>query len=220
MSTHRVKIWDLPTRLFHWSLVVLIVVAWYTAEEGGLTLKYHMWCGYSVLSLVLFRFVWGICGSEPSRFASFVRNPAVVWRSVAELMSSRSGQYRSHNPLGGWVVMAFLLTLLAQAVSGLFANDDLFNEGPLYRLVSKAVSDNLTSFHHLNFSIISVLIALHVIAIGYHRLRKKETLVSTMIHGWRRLPADQPAPKLRNSWLALIIIVVVGAAVSRLNFIT
>lgn len=206
MNLAIVRVWDLPVRLFHWGIVALLGYSWWSGEEGGMTLEYHMWSGYAVLTLVLFRVLWGFAGSGTARFASFVRGPAAVLASLRELGSARPLHLAGHNPLGGWMVLALLLCLLVQTSSGLFANDDLFNEGPLYEHVSKALSDTLTAVHHLNFGLLLGLVALHVAAVAWHRLRKGERLVGAMIHGRKRL--DGPAPALARArralpWLAL-----------------
>ncbi|HMM75782.1 MAG TPA: cytochrome b/b6 domain-containing protein [Gammaproteobacteria bacterium] len=206
MNLAIVRVWDLPVRLFHWGIVALLGYSWWSGEEGGMTLEYHMWSGYAVLTLVLFRVLWGFAGSGTARFASFVRGPAAVLASLRELGSARPLHLAGHNPLGGWMVLALLLCLLVQTSSGLFANDDLFNEGPLYEHVSKALSDTLTTVHHLNFGLLLGLVALHVAAVAWHRLRKGERLVGAMIHGRKRL--DGPAPALARArralpWLAL-----------------
>lgn len=206
------RVWDLPVRLFHWAIVVLLLFSWWSAEEGGMMLKYHMWSGYSVLSLVLFRIAWGFAGSVTARFAHFVRGPRAVLGTLRELMNARPAHLAGHNPLGGWMVLVLLCSLLVQTLTGLFANDDLFNEGPLYRHVGKAASDTLTSLHHLNFSLLLVLIALHVAAVAYHRLRKGERLVAAMIHG--RKAVVGAAPPLASAWQALPWLAASGAIVA------
>ncbi|MGE3772500.1 MAG: cytochrome b/b6 domain-containing protein [Gammaproteobacteria bacterium] len=201
MSLSTVRVWDLPVRLFHWAIVALLGYSWWSGEEGGMMLEYHMWSGYAVLTLVLFRVLWGFAGSGTARFADFVRGPAAMLASLRELWSARPLHFAGHNPLGGWMVLALLACLLVQTLSGLFANDDLFNEGPLYKHVGKALSDTLTGVHHLNFGVLLALVALHVAAVAWHRLRKGERLVGAMIHGRKSL--DAPAPVLARAWRAL-----------------
>lgn len=201
MKLTSVTVWDLPVRLFHWALVGLLGFSWWSGEEGGMALERHLWAGYAVLALVLFRCVWGCVGSATARFTHFVRGPRTVLASLPELASARPLHVAGHNPLGGWMVLALLLVLLVQTATGLFANDDLFNEGPLYAHVGKALSDTLTGLHHLNFKLLLALVALHVAAIAWHRVRKGEKLVSAMVHGRKALPA--PAPLPANAWRAL-----------------
>lgn len=201
MKTPAVRVWDLPVRLFHWSLVGLLGYSWWSGEEGGMALESHMWSGYAVLSLVLFRVAWGFVGSDTARFTQFVRGPRAVLASLRELWSRRPLPHTGHNPAGGWMVLALLTCLLVQTVSGLFANDDLFNEGPLYKYAGDSLSDALTAVHHFNFAVLLVLVALHVAAVAWHRLRKGEPLVGAMIHGYK--PIEGPAPVLARAWRAL-----------------
>jgi cytochrome b len=186
-----VQIWDLPTRLFHWLLVALVAASFASGRVGGNAMLYHEWCGEAILALLIFRVLWGFIGSTPSRFRTFLAGPATVLRYALTLLRRDAGQHLSHNPLGGWSVMAMLLALLAQAGTGLFANDDIATEGPLYKWVSKATSDRLTSIHHLNHDAIIVLIAVHVAAVLFHLIYKKENLITPMITGmksWKGSP--------------------------------
>ena len=192
MSATPAKVWDLPVRLFHWALVILCGFSWWSAEEGGLTLQYHMWAGYSILALVIFRVMWGFAGSASARFASFLHGPARVMAAVRELLTPAPMQVAGHNPLGGWMVAVMLVCLLVQTGSGLFANDDILNEGPLYKYAGKALSDTLTSLHHLNFNVLLGLVVLHVLAIVWHRVRKGERLTAAMVHGRKPWADGQP----------------------------
>jgi cytochrome b len=201
MSAMPAKVWDLPVRLFHWALAVLCGFSWWSAEEGGLTLQYHMWAGYSILALVLFRVMWGFAGSASARFTSFLHGPSRVLAALREVWTRSPMTVAGHNPLGGWMVAVMLACLLVQTASGLFANDDILNEGPLYQYAGKALSDTLTSLHHLNFNVLLGLVALHVLAIAWHRVRKGEHLTAAMVHG-RKAVTDSP-PRLAPAWQAL-----------------
>lgn len=212
MREREVLVWDWPVRLSHWAFVVLCGFSWWSAEEGGLTLQYHMWSGYALLTLVLFRLLWGCVGSDPARFSDFIHGPRRVLGSVRELLGPQPLAIAGHNPLGGWMVLLLLLALLLQAVSGLFANDDLLNEGPLYRHVGKDLSDWFTGIHHLNFTVLLVLVALHVLAIAWHRLRKGEHLVASMLHG--RKPVSGHAPRLAGPVRALACLALSAGLVS------
>jgi len=212
MHTREAVVWDLPVRLCHWAFVVLCGFSWWSAEEGGLTLRYHMWSGYALLTLVLFRLLWGWVGSEPARFRDFVHGPRRVLGSVRELLGPRPLAIAGHNPLGGWMVVLLLLTLLLQGATGLFANDDLFNEGPLYRHVGKDLSDWFTGVHHLNFKVLLGLVAVHVLAIAWHRFRKGEQLVTSMLHGRKQVPGD--APRLAGTGRALACLALSAGLVS------
>jgi cytochrome b len=202
-----VRVWDLPTRLFHWLLVALVAGSFATGKVGGNAMIYHEWCGEAILALLIFRVVWGFIGSAPSRFGTFLAGPSTVFRYALTLLRRDEDHHLSHNPLGGWSVMAMLLVLLIQAGTGLFANDDIFIEGPLYKWVSKATSDRLTSIHHFNHDVIIVLVAVHVAAVLFHLVYKKENLIIPMITGrktWEGFPKAEitPAPLWRAALAA------------------
>ena len=196
-SAAPVLIWDLPIRLFHWLLVALVAASFASGKVGGNAMRYHEWCGEAILALLIFRVVWGFIGSGPSRFKTFLAGPAAVWRYAITLFRRDAEHRLTHNPLGGWSVMAMLLALLVQAGTGLFANDDIFTEGPLYKWVSRAVSDRLTSIHHFNHDVIMVLVAVHVAAVLFHLIYKRENLITPMITGrkpWKGSPRASLAP--------------------------
>ena len=202
-----VRVWDLPTRLFHWLLVALVAGSFASGKIGGNAMIYHEWCGEAILALLIFRIVWGFIGSAPSRFGTFLAGPSTVFRYALTLLRRDEDHHLSHNPLGGWSVMAMLLVLLIQAGTGLFANDDIFIEGPLYKWVSKATSDRLTSIHHFNHDVIIVLVAVHVAAVLFHLVYKKENLIIPMITGrktWEGFPKAEitPAPLWRAALAA------------------
>ncbi len=204
-------VWDLGVRVFHWVLVVLLMALWATAESEGDWMGVHRWLGTAVLALVLARLIWGFIGSETARFAKFLKGPRAVigyfrqWRGQGD-----ESLHAGHNPAGGWSVVLLLALLLLQAVTGLFSNDDIFFEGPLSSLVSKALSDRLTGIHHLLFNALLAAVVLHVLAVVAYWIFKRNNLVLPMILGRKRLPAEMAAPQLRSPWLALIILVVVG----------
>jgi cytochrome b len=179
----RVRVWDLPTRLFHWSLVVLVVCSLVTAEVGGNAMEWHMKSGYAVLTLLLFRILWGLAGSRHALFANFVRPPGEILRHVRATLAGTAPRSVGHNPLGAISVLLMVLTLLLQAGTGLFARDDIFNEGPLAQSVSNAASDWLTSVHRRNEVTTYVLVALHVLAVAYYAFVKRDNLVLPMITG-------------------------------------
>ena len=207
-----ILVWDLPTRLFHWLVVVLVITCVITGKIGVDWLNVHMISGYGVLTLLLFRLSWGFVGGYHARFANFVRGPATVLRHAAGMWKKDGPRHLGHNPLGGWSVTAMIGALLLQAVAGLFANDDIFTEGPLYPLVSKAASDFLTRIHRFNADIIGVLVAIHILAILFYLIVKRENLIKPMITGnkhWRG-----PAPQAGGSlWAAAAIVGLCGIVV-------
>ena len=207
-STTLVQVWDLPVRLFHWLLVLLVVILFVTGKLGGNWLEWHRRAGFSVLGLVTFRILWGFVGSHHARFAKFMRGPKAVLEYAKSVKHKNSPHYAGHNPLGALSVVAMVVALLAQAVLGLFSNDDLMLEGPYASLVSKATSDLLTKLHKLNADLLLILIGLHLAAIAFAYFYKKENLLKPMITGKKKLPTsaiDAAHSQPRPAWLAWAI---------------
>jgi cytochrome b len=209
----RVLVWDLPTRLFHWLLVVLVIFSFVTGKIGGNAMRYHEWSGLAILALLLFRLAWGVVGSRESRFVTFVRSPVAVFRYATNLVRRDSAPFRGHNPLGGWSIIAMLLALLVQAVTGLFANDDIITEGPLFDWVSKATSDGLTRIHKLNQEVIIVLVSIHILAVLFYLLYKRENLVMPMITGVKEWNGTGLQPATGRNWIATVIAALAALAV-------
>jgi cytochrome b len=207
-----IPVWDLPTRLFHWLLLVMVAVSFSTGSIGGNAMQYHEWSGFAILVLLVFRVCWGFAGSRASRFSDFVKGPAAVWRYATALVRGKSERYLGHNPLGGWSVLALLLVLLIQAVTGLFANDDIITEGPLYLWVSKPLSDWLTGVHRLNRYLIMALAAIHIAAVLFYLLVKRENLIKPMITGTKQWPGGGTAPPAAPIWLAVAIAAILISA--------
>jgi cytochrome b len=184
-----VSVWDLPIRLFHWLLAASVVTSWATAELGFM--RVHFLCGYTILTLLLFRLGWGIVGSHPARFATFVRGPRAALAHLRELRlpPDRVPPVLGHNPLGGWMVVTLLLVLLVQAGSGLFTSDDIMVDGSFVELVSGAMVKTLSTTHRLLFKLIFVLAATHVAVVAAYLLIRRENLIRPMITGRKHLPA-------------------------------
>ncbi len=178
MSTP-VRIWDLPTRLFHWALAICVVLGIVFVKIGGNAIQWHAYCGYTALALILFRVIWGFVGSQYARFANFVPSPA---RLIAFLRGQVDGGL-GHNPLGALSVIALLIVVLIQALTGLFTDDDIFFQGPFAKYVSNNTVALLTSIHRFNQYLIFVLVGLHIAAISYYYFVKRENLVGPMVTG-------------------------------------
>ncbi|HTP60549.1 MAG TPA: cytochrome b/b6 domain-containing protein [Burkholderiales bacterium] len=210
-----VRVWDAPVRLFHWLLVALVAFMFVSGKLDWMT--WHMRCGYTVLALVLFRVLWGFVGSSTARFSSFLAGPSAVLGFARRLLSRGDASTPGHNPLGGWMVLLLLAVLLTQAGTGLFANDDVLSEGPLAALVRKDTSDQLSTIHYWNSYLLLLLVALHVIAVAYHWLVKKENLVGAMFTGAKRVPAaaaaESAATRFASPWRALALLGVAALAV-------
>lgn len=190
MGTISTRVWDLPTRVFHWALAACIVGSILTASIGGNAIGWHFRFGYAILALVLFRLVWGFAGPRYARFSSFPPNPAAA---IAHLRGHATPGV-GHNPLGAFSVYALLLALAVQVGTGLFANDDIMWEGPLRPLVSNAASEWLTRAHRINRLVVIGLIALHLAAVAFYAFVKKERLVRAMIDGDRDVDAALSPP--------------------------
>ncbi len=210
-QTTPVRIWDLPTRVFHWSLVAGMAFMWGSAELGGLWMDWHMQVGQFMLALILFRIIWGFVGSETARFSFFIRSPLkAIQHLQGELRSpvTEPAYHAGHNPAGAWMVLALLMGLLVQAGSGLFVTDDIMVEGPLYGLVSDYVSGKLTSVHHLLFNILLLFVVIHVFAIIFYKIRKRTNLLKAMVQGEADWPDAMPAPKplkFVSPWWGLLV---------------
>ncbi|MFJ2995548.1 cytochrome b/b6 domain-containing protein [Pandoraea sp. NPDC087047] len=214
-----IRIWDLPTRLFHWSFAALAVAAYVTAKTGGNAMIYHFWCGYAVFALLLFRLVWGIAGPRYARFSAFLTGPRTFFRTWrARPDSGTDARFAGHTPLGGLSVIAMLLFFGIQVVLGLFSNDDIFNDGPLVKFIDKDTSDMLTGWHLRNHWVLIALVALHVLAIVYYRVARKKDLIRPMILGDKTLAT--PARPARDDWRvragALVLVVLASAVVYRI----
>jgi cytochrome b len=180
------RIWDLPTRLFHWLLVVCIVGAVTCVNIGGNLMQWHAYFGYAALSLVLFRVLWGFIGAVHSRFTSFVPSP----RRLIAFLRGKEGGGLGHNPLGSLSVIALLLVVGIQASTGLFTDDDIAFQGPLAKHVSNATVSLLSSIHALNSNILFGLIGLHLLAIAYYQWVKRVLILMPMIQGDKQVDVE------------------------------
>lgn len=180
-----VRIWDWPVRLTHWLFVSCIAVAWWSAEQRQM--EWHRYAGYFLLGLLIFRIYWGFVGTSSARFSHMLRGPRQL---IAYLRGAKDiHREAGHNPLGGWSVLAMLTLMLAQVTIGLFVSDvDGIESGPLSHLVSFDTSRTLAGLHELNFNLILTLIGVHIAAIFFYLLVKRDNLVGAMLTGKRRTP--------------------------------
>lgn len=212
-----VRVWDLPTRLFHWALVILIALAYVSKHWGDDGLVWHTWNGYAVLVLVVWRLLWGLVGTSTSRFSSFIYGPIVAMRYAIDFVLGRPRHFLGHNPLGGLFVFILLGLVGAMAALGLFAYDDHdgFVGGPLSGSVSDAAWAFATRWHIRLFDYLLYAIGLHVVANIIYLIWKRENLVQAMITG--RKPAkqyeDQPVTQFASPWLAVGCLFLAGAIV-------
>jgi cytochrome b len=216
-----VRAWDLPTRLFHWSLVLLIFWAWLSREIaasiGDDTLLWHRWNGYAILVLLVFRVLWGFAGSSTSRFTAFIHWP---WRALGylrDLLMGKERRYLGHNPLGTWMIIALLLAVAAQAILGMYLmDDDGFLAGPLKRTISDELATTMGHWHIRWFNVILALVAIHVVANLGYALIKREPLIRAMITGRKPAGPYQDAPEaaiVSHSNLRALICLIAAAGI-------
>jgi len=208
-----VLVWDLPTRLTHWSFVVCIAVSWWTAEQR--LMDWHRYSGYTMLGLLVFRIYWGIAGSSTARFTRFLSGPRAV---LAHLRLPREQRVRNvgHTPLGSWSVVVLLLAMILQVTLGLFATDiDGLESGPLSHLVSFDGGRTFAEAHELSFDVLIVLAAVHVVAILFYLFLDRNDLTSPMLSGRKRVDGAAPGMQKVPVWrlwtgVALATLVVWG----------
>ena len=201
-------------RLAHWLLVLGIAGSFVTHYAGPAWFDWHRRCGYTVLMIVAFRLVWGFAGTRPARFAAFVRGP----RAIAVWLRSGSAQPPGHNPLGALNIMAMLVLILAQAVTGLFANDEIASAGPLYGWVSHELSNRLSRFHRANDTWLLVLIGLHLTAVAWYSFVLRQPIIRGMITGDPGTTGSADGATVVDSMLmrAIMIVIVLGALLALL----
>ena len=204
-------IWDLPIRIVHWLLTVLIFGSWYTVTVTG-DMERHMLIGQIILCLLVFRVVWGFVGTRYAKFSSFVFGPRTILAYARSILSRSGGGYAGHNPLGFLAVFAMLLLIGIQVTTGLFATDGDFYEGPLNHLVSGRTGNQITDIHYLNFDVLAIMIGIHIVAIFFYLLYKRENLISPMFTGKKTGDALEAIGGSKLG-LALGVIVACAAAV-------
>ncbi len=212
-----IRVWDLPTRTFHWLLAVLVVASVVSAHIGGGAMTWHMRSGYVIFTLLAFRLVWGFVGGRWSRFAAFFYAPATSLRYLRGASLPHEHHHVGHNPLGAWSVFALLGVLSVQVATGLVADDEIATNGPLFKYVSSATS-HTASHWHKDFGqwLIMALAVLHVCAVAFYYLKHRQNLVAPMLHGDKLLTAEVPAAidsaGSRMIALAIVVACAIGVA--------
>jgi cytochrome b len=205
------RVWDAPTRLFHWGLVLLVAWQYVSIQKGWIHL--HIAGGTCVLGLLVFRLIWGFAGSDTARFSRFLRSPFAALDHLRHMFRREEDSEVGHNAAGGWMVVVLLLVLAAQVVTGLCSNtdDDFMVNGPLAAYVGKAQSDWASGLHGRIFNVLLVLIGLHVLAVLAYAVLKGQDLVRPMVTGKKRLPGATRAPRIASPLRALAVIVIAAA---------
>jgi hypothetical protein len=184
-----IRVWDLPLRLFHWLLVLCIIGSIVSVNLGGNAMEWHAYFGYSILTLLIFRIVWGFIGSTHARFISFSPNP----KSILNYLQGKAPRVLGHNPIGALSVFALLLVLSIQVITGLFSDDEIAFQGPLAKYVSNSLVSIFSEIHESNQVVIYTLIAIHIAAIIYYKKFKGEDLITPMISGDKEIDPSEEA---------------------------
>lgn len=217
MNTKTLRVWDLPTRLFHGLLIVGVVGLVVTGQVGGNAMTWHFRLGYGVLTLLLFRLIWGFVGGHWSRFSSFVRPPSVVWRYLKGQGASPASI--GHTPLGAVSVLVLLGLLLLQVGTGLCSDDEILSTGPLSRFLPSAWVGTVTFYHkEVGKLLLIMMVVLHIAAIGFYRLRRGQNLTRAMVTGDKEIEGDAPATldQAGTRLAALIVLLLCAGAVAAL----
>jgi cytochrome b len=210
-----VLVWDLPIRLYHWLAVVLVPAAYLTWRLNWM--NWHAWVGDALLALLLFRVLWGFFGSETARFSRFMASPRKAAQHLAHILCRDRDLQAGHNPAGGWMVVLLLALLLGQALTGLYVDNDVANEGLLTELSPARIANMMTALHDVFlWDALLAAAALHVLAILVYRLAKGHNLLLPMINGRKSLPDSVPAPHMARPTRALLLLACAAAAAAAL----
>jgi cytochrome b len=188
-----VLVWDIPIRVFHWLIVALVAAAYATWRLNWMVL--HGWVGDAVLTLLLFRLLWGFLGSETARFSRFLTSPQIVVQHLKHAFRREPDRQVGHNPAGGWMVLLLLALLLVETLTGLYVANDIADEGPLTEVVPAWAANAIAASHAILWGALMAAIVLHVLAIAGFAAIKGQNLLRPMITGTKVLPASTPAPR-------------------------
>jgi cytochrome b len=207
-SKRVVLVWDVPTRVFHWLVVALVTAAYATWKLNWMI--WHGWIGETLLALLIFRLVWGFCGSETARFSDFMAAPRTAWRYLARELR-RDGERRAgHNPAGGWMVLLLLALLIGETLTGLYVQNDVADEGPLTEFVPAAAANAITALHWIIWDALAAALTVHVLAILFYAVALRCNLVTAMVTGRADLPPGTAPPRMAG--YARAVAVLAGAA--------
>ncbi|HLI13910.1 MAG TPA: cytochrome b/b6 domain-containing protein [Alphaproteobacteria bacterium] len=196
-------IWDAPTRLFHWLAAVLVAAAYATWRLNWM--DWHARAGYALLTLVVFRLLWGGFGSETARFSRFIASPRAAARHLMRLFRREPDRQVGHNPAGGWMVLLLLALLLGETLTGLYVNNDVADVGPLTELVPAPVANLISALHDILWQALAAAVALHILIVLVYWAVKRHNLVLPMITGRKLLPPDIRPPLLVGWPRALLL---------------
>lgn len=206
-----IRIWDFWIRSFHWCLAASVIFLLISGETGFQFFEWHRNVGEFVLLLVLFRIVWGIAGSSNAKLHTLVSHPRSAFNHLVHLLRGNTQQERGHNAAGGWAVLAMLLLIGFQAISGLFiADEDELIEGAFYGALGSDLSEQLLHLHHLNAELLLILVGVHVLMVFVYLFRAKQNLIIPMITGRMRWTQQLAVPEVRlaPAWLGFVLALV------------
>ena len=203
-------IWDLPVRIFHWCFVGVLLALWYTSDQDNGLIEIHIKLGYTALGLTIFRILWGVVGTTHAKFINFIPRPYQLKSYLQQLKIGKVKNYIGHNPLGSLMVIFILLAVLLQATSGLFISDDIFSAGPYNGVLSSDFEKILKTIHINGFNIIATLSVIHVVAILYYLVVKKQNLIKPMFTGKKLLDNGEANQGIKHSKLLIALIVAIA----------
>lgn len=212
----RLFVWDEPTRIFHWVLVILVATAWATSEaDSDFVFQLHLAAGYGVVGLLIFRLIWGFVGSRHALFADFMKPWRVVRDYSKQLVAFRPPHSVGHNPLGGWMVILLLVTLSAVVTTGLLAGEmENGHElaGPLAHYLSPSTMHAMKEIHEVLFNLLLVLVGIHIAGVVTDMILTRDNLIGAMLTGYKNLPSGLSggAGKVRYGWAAIAAAVAVA----------
>ncbi|GAA6204910.1 cytochrome b/b6 domain-containing protein [Thalassotalea sp. SU-HH00458] len=203
-------VWDLPVRIFHWCFVGVLLALWYTSDQDSGLIELHIKLGYTALGLTLFRILWGFVGTTHAKFVNFIPRPHQLKIYFQQLRAGKVKSYIGHNPLGSLMVIFILIAVLLQATSGLFISDDIFSAGPYNGVLSAEFEKLLKMVHTNGFNIIATLSVIHIFAVFYYLIIKKQNLIKPMFTGKKLLDNGDSKYGIKHSKLIKAIIVALG----------
>ncbi|MBF7072536.1 cytochrome b/b6 domain-containing protein [Glaciecola sp. MH2013] len=212
----KIYVWDFPTRIFHWLLVVTFAAQYLTGELLDDAMQWHFYGGYVMLGLIIFRLLWGIVGAYYARFSQFIHGPTTTIAYAKSLNKSSYTTYLGHNPLGAYSIIFVMSMLLTQTVSGLFITDDIFYSGPYHSVVSDAVEDIMNMLHSNAVNAVLFFLVLHITAMILYKRLKGQALLKAMVTGRKELSESQVS-KLenivasKNHWLRFVFVASLSA---------
>ena len=213
-SGRLVRVWDLPTRLFHWLAVALVAAAYASWRLNSM--NWHAWFGEALLALVLWRLLWGFFGSDTARFSRFLVSPRLALHHLARIGRREADREPGHNPAGGWMVAVLLALLLGETLTGIYVGNDVADEGPLTAWTPAPIANLITALHRRLWHALLAAVVLHLLAILVYAAAKRHNLLLPMVTGRKRLPDDVPSPRMAGLARALAAMLCAAAAAAAL----